>query len=81
MASKRQINHAWENAKTIKNKNPDSWRRDSAGNIIRRGSYGTQGKFGWEIDHKNPISKGGTDHLRNIQALHWKQNRLKGDKY
>jgi 5-methylcytosine-specific restriction endonuclease McrA len=80
MASKKQINHAWEKAIPIRGQNPETWRRDSEGNKIRSASYGTQGKFGWEVDHKNPIAKGGTDHLRNIQALHWKENREKSDK-
>lgn len=81
MATKRQKEHAWENAKPIRGKNPDSWRRDAAGNVIRHGSYGTKGEYGWEVDHKNPRSKGGTEHLRNVQALHWKANRSKGNKY
>lgn len=80
MANKKRIEHAWQNARTIAGKNPDAWRRDSAGNVIRRGSYGTLGEYGWEVDHKNPRSKGGTDHLRNLQALHWRENRVKGAK-
>jgi len=80
VATQRQKDYAWEKAEKVKGKNPDTWRRDSAGNLIRRGSYGTLGEYGWEVDHKNPKSKGGTDHLRNIQALHWRHNRSKGDK-
>lgn len=30
MATKRQKDHAWENAKPVRGKNPDSWRRDAA---------------------------------------------------
>ncbi len=81
MATKKQINHAWENAKPIRGKNTKTWRRDSDGNKIRHGSYGTTGEYGWEVDHKNPKAKGGSDNLRNIQALHWKENRKKSDKY
>ena len=33
--------------------------RDSEGNIIRHGSYGAQGDYGWEVDHKNPTAQGG----------------------
>jgi 5-methylcytosine-specific restriction endonuclease McrA len=80
MATKKQIDHAWETAKPIRGKDPAVWRRDSEGNKIRLGSYGTKGEYGWEVDHKNPKAKGGTDHLRNIQALHWKENREKSDK-
>ncbi|MBC8401510.1 MAG: HNH endonuclease [Candidatus Marinimicrobia bacterium] len=80
MATKKQKDHAWDNAKKIRGRNPESWRRDTQGNIIRHGSYGTQGDYGWEVDHKNPIAKGGTEHLRNIQALQWEVNREKSDK-
>ena len=81
MASrKQQINHTWEQAKEIRGRNPDVWRRDSEGNLIKHGSYGTQGQYGWEVDHKNPVSKGGTDSPRNLQALHWRENREKGNK-
>ena len=57
MATKRQKEHAWENAKPIRGKNPDSWRRDAAGNVIRHGSYGTKGEYGWEVDHKTLVVK------------------------
>lgn len=71
----------WEKASPIKGRDPDVWRKDSYGNTIRYGSYGTQGEYGWEKDHKHPVSKGGTDNPRNIQPLHWEKNREKGDKY
>lgn len=81
MATEREKDYAWENAKTMKGKNPDVWRKDEKNNIIRHGSYGTQGEYGWEIDHIHPKSKGGTDSLKNLQALHWEENREKSDKY
>lgn len=62
-ASKRQIDYAWEKANTIAGKNPDTWKSDFVGNVIRHGSYGAFGEYGWEADHKNPRSKGGTDQL------------------
>lgn len=71
----------WDNANKIKGKNPDVWRKDSEGNTIKYGSYGTKGDYGWEIDHKHPKAKGGSDLPRNLQALHWEENRTKGDKY
>ena len=71
----------WEKASPIHGKDPDVWRRDTEGNKIRYGSYGTKGRFGWEIDHKHPKAKGGSDNLKNLQPLHWKENREKGDEY
>ena len=76
--SKKQ--KVWEKAHSIRGKNPDQYRRDAEGNVIRHASYGTLGKFGWEIDHKIPKSKGGSDAENNLRALHWEANREKGDK-
>ena len=80
MFSKKVIETVWEKATPIRGKDEDVWRRDLEGNKIRWGSYGTQGEYGWEIDHKNPVAKGGTDSLRNLQPLHWEENREKSDK-
>ena len=81
MAGKKQIDQAWEKAKEISGKNPDAWRKDIGGNTIRKASYGTQGQYGWELDHKYPQSRGGSDNQRNIQALYWQDNRKKSDTY
>jgi len=81
MTSKKQIDKVWQKGAEIKGKNPDTWRKDSEGNNIRKGSFGTQGEYGWEIDHKKPIAKGGSDDPRNLQPLHWEANREKSDKY
>ena len=62
---------AWEKAKPIRGQNPDVWRKDAYANKIRYASYGTQGEYGWELDHKNPKANGGTNNPRNIQPLHW----------
>jgi 5-methylcytosine-specific restriction endonuclease McrA len=81
MPSQKLIDQVWEKGKDIRGKDPDAWRRDAEGNKIRNASYGTKGEFGWEIDHKKPVEKGGTDDPRNLQPLHWKENREKSDKY
>ena len=44
-------------------------------------SYGKQSDMGWEVDHRHPISKGGTDSSRNLQAVQWEENRKKSDTY
>lgn len=81
MATKKQKEHAWDIANKIKGKNPDMYRKDPYGNEIYKTSYGKKGEKSWEIDHKNPINKDGTENLRNIQAIQWKENRRKKDKY
>jgi len=80
MASKKDIEAVWGKAKPIRGKNSEVWRRDSEDNKIRKQSYGTTGDYGWEIDHKHPESKGGSDNLKNLQPLHWEENREKSDK-
>ena len=80
MTEKSKKDKVWEKGKPIRGKDPDVWRRDSAGNKIRHASYGTQGEYGWEIDHIHPDSKGGSDKLNNLQPLQWEENRKKGDK-
>ena len=47
MASKRQQRIAWGNAKPIRGKNPNLWRRDKLGNQIYKPAYGTNGEQGW----------------------------------
>ena len=37
-------------------------------------------KFGATLDHKIPISKGGTDNLENLQLAHWVCNNRKSDR-
>jgi len=80
MATKKQIEEVWDKSSTIRGANPNTWRRDNSGNKIRKGSYGTLGEYGWEVDHKHSLAKGGTDNPRNLQALHWEANRKKSDK-
>ena len=50
MPSQKSIDDNWEKAIEIGGRNFDTWRRDEKGNVIRYGSYGTQGEYGWEID-------------------------------
>ena len=43
-------------------------------------NYGLEGARGaWEIEHSNPRSKGGTDHLNNLYAACISCNRAKSD--
>lgn len=37
-------------------------------------NHSRSGRGGWEVDHSNPKSDGGTYNLRNMQPLCWKCN-------
>jgi hypothetical protein len=76
------IDSVWRKAQEVQNYDANVWRKDRCGAWINRAAYGsTQSKYGWEIDHAMPVSRGGTDELVNLQPLHWRNNRGKGDNY
>lgn len=81
MAKKSDIEWAWEQAQTVRGKNPNLYRRDELGNPVYKPAFGTEGEMGWEIDHRNPTSKGGSEHRRNLRILQTEANRKKSDDY
>ncbi len=78
MATNDQKQKAWENATTVRGKNPDLYRKDPYGNVMYKSSYGKASQMGWDVDHITPQSKGGSDATRNLQALNASVNRGKG---
>lgn len=81
MASEKEKMAAWAKARKMPGKNPDTHRKDDHGSEIYYASYGKQSPMGWEIDHKKPVSKGGSEHPKNKRPLQWQNNRSKGSKY
>ncbi len=78
--SEEQKQIAWGKAQVVPGYNAGIIRKDVCGAWIKWADYGdTNSDWGWEIDHIHPVSHGGTDHPDNLQALHWKNNRAKGD--
>jgi 5-methylcytosine-specific restriction endonuclease McrA len=80
--SQKTINKVYNKATPIKDVNPNIARIDASKNIILKDSYGNTNKPGsWDIDHKYPKSKGGTNNIRNLQPLNSHTNRSYGNKY
>lgn len=71
----------WNKADKIRGKNSDEFRKDKYGNIIEYSKYNTHDDRGWHIDHSKPVSKDGTDHPNNLQALQWYENEIKSNHY
>jgi len=81
MASQEEIDAVWGKGKPIKGKDPDLYREDPYGNEIYKPSYGKQGEKSWEIDHKKPKAKGGSNAPKNKQPVQTDENRKKSDQY
>ncbi len=79
--TQERVGEVWEKGEKIPGKDPNLYRQDAAGNVIYRDSYGKNSDKGWEVDHKRPVDKGGTDNLKNLQPLQTEENREKSKKY
>lgn len=79
MFSQDKIDKVWDKAKKIPGKDPALYRKDPYGNIIYKPSYGKCTKMGWQIDHIKPLARGGSNDIRNLQALQSSVNASKGD--
>ena len=55
--------------------------KDFAGRLIKKCAYGqVNSKYGWDIDHIQPLSKGGKDNDENKQIVHVITNDEKENK-
>ncbi len=79
MATREQIEDAWNKAKKIPGKNPDMYRQDLYGNTLYKACYGTNSDMGWEVDPVTPKAKGGSDAVQDLQALKTSVLRSKKD--
>lgn len=69
----------WGLAKPIKGSDSTKYRQDPYGNKISYGGYGKSTSMGWQVDHIKPVSRNGSNDIRNLQALQSHVNMSKGD--
>lgn len=69
----------WDSAKPVRGKDPKKYRQDPYGTQMCWNSYGTNGAQSWQVDHIKPASRGGSDNIRNLQALNSHVNMSKGN--
>jgi len=79
--SKATIKLVWEKASIEPGYSKGYARKDICGWWIIFDKYGNrESDHGWEIDHINPVSNGGTGEQSNLQPLNWRNNSEKGGK-
>ena len=55
------------------------WRLDAFHALMRWSKYGKQAKYGWEVDHIIPRSRGGGSDMANLRPMHWMNNGARPD--
>lgn len=71
----------WTKGQIIQGWDPNVWRHDACGHVMKFDQHGETSSHGWEIDHVLPRAKGGSTELSNLQPLYWENNRRKSDTY
>jgi len=70
----RVLPRIWEKGQKLPDRNPEIWRLDAFGALIKKTDYGNHySKHGWEIDHILSNQQGGSDDLSNLQPVQWER--------
>ena len=66
----------WEKGFKVLGYDPEEFRRDKYGALIKRSDYGKpRSPYGWEVDRIRPEVRGGLDALSNLRPLHWNSQK------
>ena len=66
----------------IPEKDPREWRKCRiTGKPIRFSHHGKKTEFGWDMDHKIPVARNGSDYLCNLIPVLLSVNRSQGASY
>lgn len=64
------VNQVWQKAHCIPGMDPEQFRADEAGGIIKKADYNNKGSlYGWCCDYIQPLWEGGTSELFNVKPL------------
>lgn len=76
---------AWNKCSEVQGRNPDDWRKDICGALIKYDQYRTDDEFSWDIDHIIPRAMfeddGKPDIPENRIAMHKGNNDSKKDDF
>jgi hypothetical protein len=71
----------WNLGLEVPGYDPKVYRKDQFGWWMKYDQHGQCTEYGWEIDHIRPVGLGGGEALTNKQPLHWRNNRLKSNRF
>ena len=83
------IDKVWKKGRRVNGKDPNEYRLDAAGALMKRSHRGTDDDYDWEIDHVFPkhrleeelIPEEEWDNLDNLRPFNAKNNVKKSDDY